>query len=134
VECQRIYQGAAMARSAGSKNRNYPPLKLVDALKVATAIQDQASGMTVSRLTLAELLDVSPSSSNFRDMVAASRFYGLTVGGIHADDYGLTPLGDRATGGDEVAQLASLKSAVLTVPAYKAFFEGFSNKKVPGTA
>jgi predicted nucleotide-binding protein len=121
-----------MPRAVGSKNRNYPPLKLADALQVAAAIQDQASGMTVTRLTLAQLLDVSPSSSNFRDLVAASRFYGLTSGGINADEFGLTTLGEGATSGDEVARAAACKRAVLNVPPYRTFLETFSNKKVPG--
>ena len=57
-------------------------------LRVATAIQDEASGMTVSKLTLSEFgSDVSPSSSNFRDLAAASRFYGLTSGGINSDEF-----------------------------------------------
>lgn len=121
-----------MGRATGSKNRNYPPLKLADALRVASAIQDEASGMTVTRLTLAELLDVSPSSSNFRDLVAASRFYGLTSGGINSDEFGLTASGQEATGGDEIARSAAYKKAVFNVPPYKAFFETFANRKVPG--
>lgn len=94
-------------------------------------IQDEASGMEVSRLTLAELLNVSPASSNFRELVASSRFYGLTNGGINADEFGLTPLGSEATGGDEVAQIAGYKQAVMNVVPYKAFFTTFSNKKIP---
>lgn len=120
-----------MARAAGSKNRNYPPLRLADALRMATVIQDKASGMTVGRLTLAELLDVSPSSSNFRDLVAASRFYGLTSGGINSEEFGLSELGDQATGGDEVARTAAYKRAVLNVPTFRTFFETFANRKVP---
>jgi predicted nucleotide-binding protein len=123
-----------MGRASGSKNRNYPPLRLAEALRVGTAIQDEASGMTVSRLTLAELLNVSPSSSNFRDLVAASRFYGLTSGGINSEGFGLTSVGQDATGGDEVARSAAYKKAVLSVPPYKTFFETFANKKVPGLA
>src|SRR5262245_12801514 len=84
-----------MARKAGTKNRNYPPLQLDAALKVARAIQDEASGMTISRLTLADLLDSTPSSSAFRDLVASSRFYGLTAGGINSTEFGLTPLGEE---------------------------------------
>jgi predicted nucleotide-binding protein len=131
----KVYQErtADMGRTSGSKNRNYPPVKLSDALKVASTIEDKASGMTVSRLTLAELLDVSPSSSNFRDLVAASRFYGLTSGGINSEEFGLAQIGQEATGGDEVARVTALKKAVLGVPVYKAFFEAFANKKVPGT-
>lgn len=123
-----------MARTAGSKNRNYPSLGLADALRVPTAIEDQASGMAVSRLTLAELLDVSPSSSNFRELAASSRFYGLTAGGINAEEFGLTGLGEEATSGDEVGRLAAYKKAVLSISPYRAFFEAFANKKVPGPA
>lgn len=88
--------------------------------------------MGVSRLTLAELLNVSPASSNFRELVASSRFYGLTNGGINAEEFSLTPLGSEATGGDEVAQVAACKQAVMNVAPYKAFFATFSNKKIPG--
>jgi len=54
-----------MPREKGSKNRNYPPLILTEALKVPRAIQDQASGMAVSKLTLATYLDTTPNSSVF---------------------------------------------------------------------
>ena len=84
-------------RAAGTKNRNYPPMTLDNALKMSRVIQDDASGMRVSRLTLSELLGVSPSSSNFRDLVAASRFFGLTEGGINAAEFSLTPIGQDAT-------------------------------------
>lgn len=123
-----------MGRTAGGRNRNYPPLKLSDAIRVAVTIEDEASGMTVSRLTLAEVLDISPSSSYFRDLVAASRFYGLTTGGIHSEEFGLTQIGQEAAGGDEVARSSACKKAVFSVPPYKAFFETFANKKIPGTA
>src|SRR4051812_1325404 len=122
--------GMARGRQQGTKNRNYPPLPLGEAMKVARAIQDQASGMTVSRLTLANLLHSTPTSRVFKDLVAASRFYGLTNGGINADDFSLTKLGEQATGADEVAQVAAMKAAVMNVPPYKTFFESFKNKKL----
>lgn len=121
----------AKGRPAGTKNRNYPPLGLAEALRVPRAIQDEASGMNVSRLTLAEMLNVSPASSVLRELVASARFYGLTIGGINAEEFGLTPLGNEATGGDEVAQLSAYKRAVLNVAPYKAFFQAFNTKKVP---
>jgi predicted nucleotide-binding protein len=118
-------------RAVGTKNRNYPPLSLESGLRVPRTIQDEASGMAVSRLTLADLLKISPSSSNFRDLVGSSRFYGLTSGGINADEYALTPLGQEATGGDEVAQVAAYKKAVMTVEPYRIFLQAYSNKKLP---
>jgi predicted nucleotide-binding protein len=121
----------ARGRAVGTKNRNYPPLSLESGLRVPRVIQDEASGMAVSRLTLADLLKISPSSSNFRDLVGTSRFYGLTSGGINADEYALTPLGQEATGGDEIAQVAAYKKAVMTVEPYRIFFQAYGNKKLP---
>jgi hypothetical protein len=68
----------AKGRSPGKKNRNYPPLPLADTLKVARAIERDASGMKTSRLTLADLLDSTPTSGPFEDLIASARFYGLT--------------------------------------------------------
>jgi predicted nucleotide-binding protein len=118
-------------RPTGSKNRNYPPLKLADALNVAQTIEDKASGVTTSRLTLAKLLDISPASSNFSNLVASSRMYGLTNGGINATEFSLTPLGKEATGADEVMRVAAYKKAVVNIAPYRAFFQAFNNKKVP---
>jgi Predicted nucleotide-binding protein containing TIR-like domain len=120
-----------MARKTGTKNRNYPPLTLDKALRVPRTIQDEASGMKVSRLTLAELLDVTPTSSTMRELVASARFYGLTEGGTHAEEFSLTELGEQASGGDEVTATAALKAAVMNVPPYKAFFDAFAGKKMP---
>ncbi len=118
-------------RPSGSKNRNYPPLKLAEALKVAQTIEDESSGVATSRLTLAKLLDISPASSNFSNLVASSRMYGLTNGGINASEFSLTPLGKEATGADEVARLAAYRKAVVNIAPYRAFFHAFNNKKVP---
>lgn len=121
-----------MPRSTGSKNRNYPPLTLARALEVPGAILHQASGMTVSRLTLAELLDTTPTSSVLRELVASSRFYGLTNGGINAQEFSLTELGTRAASEDPEERDPALKEAVLKVAPYRSFFEAFKEKKVPG--
>jgi len=121
----------AKGRQAGTKNRNYPPLPLVRALEVANVIEHQASGMAVSKLTLAELLDTTPTSSTLRDLVASARFYGLSVGGINAAEFGLTDLG-RAAASEEPETLdPALKEAVLNVEPYRVFFETFRGKKVP---
>lgn len=119
-------------RAAGTKNRNYPALPLAEAVRVAKAIQDEAGGMKVSGLTLAELLDTTPTSRRFRELVGAARLYGLTEGGINAPEFGLTELGRRAAGADEVEQIAALKEAVLNVPPYRTFFQAFRDKKMPG--
>jgi predicted nucleotide-binding protein with TIR-like domain len=121
-----------VGRKQGQKNRTYPPLKLAEAVKVAEAIQDKASGMEVTRLTLAELIDVAPGSSRFGELVASSRMYGLTNGGINADEFSLSTLGEEATSGDEVVRAAAYKRAVANVEPYQAFITAFSGKKIPG--
>jgi predicted nucleotide-binding protein with TIR-like domain len=118
-------------RPAGLKNRNYPPMSLDRALIVARTIEHEASGMTTSRLTLAELLDSTPTSRVFKDMVASSRFYGLTTGGINADEFALTDLGARAASDDPDESGPALKEAVMNVAPYKIFFVQFKGKKVP---
>ncbi len=123
-----------MARPRGIPNRNYPSLRLEQARRVAEVMHDQASGMTVGRLTLAELLKTTPGSSVFKERVASSRFYGLTDGGINAEEFSVTELGERLNSPDEAVKIAALKEAVLRVPPFRAFFEAFSNRKVPGMA
>jgi predicted nucleotide-binding protein len=113
------------------KQRNYPPLTLERALAVAQAIQDRASGMPVDKLTLGDLMGNSPGSSTFQNLVAASRMYGLTTGGINATDFKLTPRGDAATGADEVAQQQARRQAVLSIEPYKIFLEAFADKRLP---
>jgi predicted nucleotide-binding protein len=120
-------------RQAGTKNRNYPALALKEALTVAQAIQDEASGMTVSKLTMAHLIDSTPTSRKFRELIGSSRLYGLTDGGVNAEEFSLTKLGKEATGADEVAQVAALKAAVMNVAPYKTFFDTFNGKKLPAT-
>jgi hypothetical protein len=120
-----------MARPKGSKNRNYPVLTLEEALDVPRAIQDGASGMQVGRLSLAELMNRSPSSSIFADLVASSRGYGLTVGGIRAGQFELTDLGQRATSDDEATRQQGQRGAVRNVEPFEAFLTFFKNRKVP---
>lgn len=126
--------GGKMPRTKGSRNRNYPPVPLAEALAVPSVIEDQASGMPVSRLTLAELLHLSPSSSQFRELVAAARQYGLTSGGINSVEFGLTELGRDATGADEDARVAALRTAVTNIDPFRIFLSAFNGKKVPGDA
>jgi hypothetical protein len=124
-----------MARPRGVPNRNFPPLRLEESLRMARVIQDEASGMPVSRLTLAQLLGTTPSSSVFQQLVASSRMYGLTEGGINATEFSLTAVGEQATGSADLTTRASaLKQAVLKIEPFRTFFETFESRKVPGGA
>ena len=121
----------ARGREPGKKNRTTPALPLSGALAVAEAMADKASGMKVTRLTLAEMLSTTPTSSSFRDLVASSRLYGLTSGGINASEFELTEAGEAATSDETARRSPALKAAVMSIPPYKKFFDSFSGKKVP---
>jgi hypothetical protein len=88
--------------------------------------------MEVTRLTLADILGTTPQSSRFRDLVASSRFYGLTTGGINSEEFALDDLGERATSDDDETRVAAYKAGVMRVVPFRAFFEAFASKKIPG--
>lgn len=123
-----------MGRPQGSRNRNYPALTLTQTLEIPRSIADGASGMPVSKLTLAELLDRSPSASGFRELLLASRHYGLTSGGVNADQFELTALGREITGADEVVRMSAMRKAVMNVEPFRVFLTAYSGKKVPSQA
>ncbi|MBY0506453.1 MAG: hypothetical protein K2X03_21220 [Bryobacteraceae bacterium] len=91
------------------KERKFPALTFEEALKLAQAIQEHASGQRVRRLTLFEKLNQSPDSTDARRLITASGQYGLTTGGYQADFLQLTPEGTDATG-DDVAVAAKLQA------------------------
>lgn len=119
-----------MARPRGP-NRNFPALTLEKALKLPRTLQEGASGMKTDRLTLSELLNNSPSSSLFVQLVLASRAYGLTTGGKNADEFGLTDIGRLAVSNDLGERQEGLRRAVLSIEPFKRFFTAYDRKKVP---
>ncbi len=123
------------ADAAGrGKNRTYPNLPLEKALVVAQALQDGASGMSVNRIRLAQLMGNKPGSSTFQGLLQASRMYELTSGGVNATTFGITARGEAATGDDEVARLQALRQAVLSISPYKQFMSALDGKRVPAAS
>lgn len=112
-------------------SRNFPKHSLESAMTVAQKVQDENGGKPMNRLLLAEALGLSPSSSNFRDILSSSYKYGLTDGTEKAETVSLTAIGEAATGSDMGARLTALRSAALKSPVFGQFFKDFTNKKVP---
>ena len=120
-----------MPRTKGSKNRNYPVLTLEEAQEVPRAIQDGASGMEVGRLNLADLMNRSPQSSVFVDLLLSSRAYGLTNGGARAPQFDLTELGREITSEDAATREQAKRKAMLNVEPFKIFLTAYNGKKIP---
>jgi predicted nucleotide-binding protein len=116
---------------ASGKRRNFPKHSLEGSLLVAQKIQDEMGGKPMNRLLLADALGLSPSSSNFREILSSSYKYGLTEGTEKADQISLTATGESATGKDAAKRLAALRTAALRSPVFGQFFKDYGNKKVP---
>src|SRR2546426_12603357 len=73
----------------------FPKNTLMDALRIAQSIKENAAGNPYDRLDLARSLGYSPSSSGFRTLIISSGRFDLTAGGKKAGKEGLTPPGGR---------------------------------------
>ncbi len=119
-------------RSPKLMQTNVPSHSLKDALSVPQAIWDNLAGKPSSPLQVCTALDLSPSSSKWRDLAGASIAYGLTSGGWNAKQISIEPIGKRAIaptqdGDDSIAiREAALKPSIL-----KRFFEYYDGKKFP---
>ena len=114
------------------KPRNFPKHSLEQALVVAQKIHDEMGGKPMNRLLLADGLDVSPSSSQYRDLLSSSYKYGLTDGTEKVDNVSLTPLGVAATQQESAAdRLRALRTAAIKPPAFGSFLRDFNSKKLP---
>lgn len=118
------------AESTG-KRRNFPKHSLEASLVVAQKIQDEMGGKPMNRLLLADALGLSPSSSNFREILSSSYKYGLTDGTEKADQISLSAIGEEATAKDASKRLIALRTAALRSPVFGQFFQDYGNKKVP---
>ncbi len=116
----------------GRKYRNFPKLTLEGTLVLPQKIQDEMGGKPMKRLLLAEALGMSPSSSNFRELLSSAYKYGLTEGTEKADHISLTTTGGAATQqADQSSRLRALRTAVLTPPVFGLLFRDYANKRLP---
>lgn len=116
----------------GRRNRNFPKHTIEAALPLAQKIQDEMGGAPMNRLLLADALGLSPSSSNYRELLSSAYKYGLTDGTEKADTISLTPVGAAATQhSDATARLRALRQAALAPTVFGRFLRDYSNKKVP---
>ncbi|WP_321991754.1 TIR domain-containing protein [Marispirochaeta aestuarii] len=121
-----------MAKEEKRIKRNFPNHSIKDVLIVAQKITDENAGKPMNRLLLADALAISPSSTNFRDILSSSQKYDLTMGNNKSVEISLTDIGIAVTQNDEAqARINNLRSACLKPPLFSKFFNDYSNKKLP---
>lgn len=109
-----------------------PTKALRDALRVPQAIVDEYASDPTAPHDIAVALDMSPTSSSWRDLAAVSMGYGLTKGSWNAKSISLEELGRRAVApteeGDEIRARAE---AALRPKVYAGFFRKYNKAKFP---
>lgn len=113
---------------------DFPKWGLEDALRVAEAIESANAGQPYPPADTAIALDISPGSSDWRTLTAASFKYGLTTGTYKSDRLSLTDLAVRIISptGDE-DRISALFEAAINPATFKSIFEYFKGKKVPAS-
>ncbi len=111
---------------------DFPVYTLQESLTVAQALWDNFAGKGAAPHQVAQALNKSPASSDWRYITGASIAYGLTEGGSAAPQITLKDLGKRIVAptqeGDDDAARAE---AVLQPRISREFFEKYNRAKFP---
>jgi predicted nucleotide-binding protein len=129
---------AASMPSKASGQRSYvsqsdaPRFTLESALRLAEGLIENFGGKAAAPHLLAQAIDISPTSSNWKRICGAAIAYGLTEGGYNAGQISLTDLGRRIVSptveGDDAAARVE---AALTPRIAKDFFTRYDRAKFP---
>lgn len=117
--------------------RSFPASTFDEPLDFASSIFRIGSGQPVKRLTLFDQLGKSPESGGSRQLIVNSGRYGLTRGGVQADNIELTPEGIKAV--DEqinARERARIRAelAINRIEPFQKLYEKFVGNKLPANA
>lgn len=119
-------------RTTRISQTNVPTCSVEEALKVPQAIWDNLAGKAGTPLQVCQALDISPTSSKWRDLAGASIAYGFTSGGCNAKSIILEPLGKLAVAPTvDEDDLVAIQQATCMPTVLKQFFNFYENKKFP---
>lgn len=109
-----------------------PRESLAKALTIAEAIWENFAGKGAAPHDIALSLDLSPTSSSWRNLCGTSIAYGLTEGGYNAARIELTDLGRRIVAPTEEGDEATARvEAILKPRVLGDFFHKYDKAKFP---
>ena len=115
-----------------SFNQVIPSKSLQQSLRVGQAIVDCNGGKPIDKLTLAEAMKLSPTSSSFIQLVSSSQIYGLTSGSSFSKTISLSQAGkDYFYHRSMEEKQSALVLAATHPPLVKSIYEHFNNNKLP---
>lgn len=117
--------------------RSFPASTFEEPLEFARAIFRIGSGQPVKRLTLFDQLGKSPESGGSRQLIINSGRYGLTRGGMQAENIELTPAGQKAVD-EQVTTREQARTrvelAITGIEPFQKLYEKFVGNKLPAHA
>lgn len=117
--------------------RSFPASTFEEPLEFAKAVLRIGSGQPVKRLTLFDQLGKSPESGGSRPLITNSGKYGLTKGGVQADNIELTSEGQKAVD-EQVApreqSRVRAQLAIINIEPFQKLNEKFVGNKLPAHA
>lgn len=129
-EAVQADNGAGSSRTRTQVQRPYPRRTLEQAIRIGEAIKEYNGGNPWSQKDIGTALGVSPSSSNFRYLMAASRDFGLTTGANGSIT--LTALGQRAVyPTNESEAQEAIQAAFFNVEIFKRVVDHYQGSKLP---
>lgn len=117
--------------------RTFPASSFEEPLAFAKAIFQIGSGQPVKRLTLFHQLGKSPESGGSRQLIVNAGRYGLTKGGVQADNIELTTEGLKAVDEQVTAREQARIRAALAIQGVEPFeklYQKFVGNKLPAHA
>jgi hypothetical protein len=128
---------AEIALKKKRSQRSFPASTFEEPLDFAKTVYRIGSGQPVKRLTLFDQLGKSPESGGSRQLIINSGKYGLTRGGVQAENIELTSEGQKAvdeqvTPREQARVRADL--AINRIEPFQKLYEKFGGNKLPAHA
>ena len=114
------------------KQADFPQSSLQQAQKIASALVENFGAKEGSPPDIAMSMNISPTSSAWRDLAGSSIAYGLTDGGVNASTIKLMPLGRKLVAPEhEGDDIAARREAIMKPRISKEFLERYRRAKFP---
>jgi len=132
-----VTSGTEAALKKRRSQRSFPASTFEEPLEFARAIFRIGAGQPVKRLTLFDQLNKSPESGPSRQLIINAGRYGLTKGGIQAENIELTPAAQRIV--DEQSTIreqvkAKVDLAIAGIEPFNKLYDKFVGNKLPAHA
>ena len=112
--------------------RPFPMLPLESALRIPQILKEKNGGNSWAPAEVANALDRSPKTTEFYNLTASSRDYGLTIGTRDSAQIVLQPIGrDVVYAVSKEAEQDALSRAFLNVAAFKDAHEYYKGGSLP---